>query len=88
MATPLLCFLGLKDLFWGSLHSNLLHGLQLISFSTIPGTKCFFFVSLTFKYFYGFFAFLTTARTGADYLFGNTCNFFSVSWTKIFLWVF
>ena len=34
-----LMFLGFKTLFVGYLHSKLLHGLELITFSAIPGNK-------------------------------------------------
>ena len=33
-------FLGLTNIFVASLHSKPLHGLELISFSTIPDNKC------------------------------------------------
>ena len=39
-------FLGLKNLFWGSLHSKPLHGLELISLTAITGNtrkKCWHF---------------------------------------------
>ena len=32
-------FFGLKNLFWGSLHSKPLHGSELIILTTITGTK-------------------------------------------------
>ena len=64
-------FLGLVNIFMGSLLSIPLHRLQLITFSATPGNKCchgntFFLFFLTYKYFYGFFAFHTPAQTAAD----------------------
>ena len=63
-----MAILGLKIFCLGSLHSNPLHRLELISFRMTPGTKCFqdntFF--LFNGLFYGFFAFHTTAWTGDD----------------------
>ena len=51
-----------------SLHSKPLHGLELISFSTITSVAMatLFSVSWTHEYFYGFFAFHTPGQTGAD----------------------
>ena len=57
-------FLGFKNLLVGSLHSKPLHGLELTSFSTIPGNKCchgntFSVSGPKYKHFCGFFAFQT-----------------------------
>ena len=85
-------FLGLINIFMGSLYSIPLQGLEMMSFSAIPGNMGYhgntFSASWSYKYFYGFFAFHTAARTGVDWLFANTLQqvlprqyFFSVPWT-------
>ena len=78
-------FLVFKNHFVGSFHSKPLHGLDVISFMTLPGNKyCHgntFFVSWAYinKHFCGFFAFQTLAWVGAD-------KFFSDTWHPILLW--
>ena len=61
---------GLKNLFWGSLQSKPLDGLELMSLTAITGNTfamaTLYSVSRTYKYFYGFFAFHTPPQIGAD----------------------
>ena len=47
-----LMFLGFKNLFVGSLHSKPLHGLELITFSAIPGNKFYHGITLSFSWTY------------------------------------
>ena len=71
-------FLGLMNIFMGSLLSIPLHRLELISFSATPGNNVailiLFCVSWTYKYFYGFFVFHTPAQIWQQFVFFGLKN--------------
>ena len=97
MTTFIFLFLGLTNIFMGSLLTIARHRLELIRFSAKPGNKCchgnLFYVSWAYKSFLGFFTCQTPAQIGADWFFGNTrqqvlpWQHFFLFRGLIFLWV-